>query len=512
MVDDGRQIKAGVVLSYATLALNNIIALVYTPFMLRMMGQSEYGLYSLVASVVAYLTIMDFGFGNAIVRYTAKYNAEGRRKEQYSLFGMFLSIYIAIGILSLTAGAWLYFNVEELFGTTMSATELSEARVMVLLMVANIALTFPLSLFPSVIMAYENFVFHKAVNIIRIFLQPCIMLPLLFFGYKAVAMVVVTTALNLLTQAVYCWYCFSRLHIRISFSSFDKTLLREISTYSFYVFLTIIVDRAFWSTGQFILGVLSGTEDVAVYSLVVQICNYYMSFSLAISGVFLPKITHYVATGRAMSEISDMFVRIGRLQFMVLGYILSGFILFGRPFIHYWAGAGYEMVYPLAVLLMIPQTVPLIQNLGISILQAQNRQMFRSFLNVTVALISVFVGYRLTKAYGITGCAAATAMALAVGHGVILNWYYCTRIKIDILSFWRQIVRLALLFAISSAVTWIVIKTVGGGYSIPCLAGEGLLFSVVAYLLLWRFGCNDFERKYMEYPIRKLKEKLCIQC
>ena len=67
-----KQLKAGVLLSYLTLALSNIIALVYTPFMLRLMGQSEYGLYSLVASVVAYLTILDFGFGNAIIRYTAK--------------------------------------------------------------------------------------------------------------------------------------------------------------------------------------------------------------------------------------------------------------------------------------------------------------------------------------------------------------------------------------------------------------------------------------------------------
>ena len=100
-MSSSRQIKMGVILSYLTLALSNIIALVYTPFMLRMMGQSEYGLYSLVASVVAYLTIMDFGFGNAIVRYTAKYRAELKQNEQYYLFGMFLAIYVIIGLIIL---------------------------------------------------------------------------------------------------------------------------------------------------------------------------------------------------------------------------------------------------------------------------------------------------------------------------------------------------------------------------------------------------------------------------
>jgi len=68
--------------------------------MLRMMGQSEYGLYSLVASVIAYLTIMDFGFGNAIIRYTAKFRAEGKLQEQYSMFGMFLILYSIIGVIA----------------------------------------------------------------------------------------------------------------------------------------------------------------------------------------------------------------------------------------------------------------------------------------------------------------------------------------------------------------------------------------------------------------------------
>ena len=80
------QLKAGALLSYVSIVLNNIIGLVYTPFMLRMMGQVEYGLYSLAASVVAYLTVLDLGFANAIVRYTAKYRVEGKVKEQYEMF------------------------------------------------------------------------------------------------------------------------------------------------------------------------------------------------------------------------------------------------------------------------------------------------------------------------------------------------------------------------------------------------------------------------------------------
>ena len=117
------QLKAGAALSYISIGLNNIIGLLYTPYMLRMMGQNEYGLYSLVASVVAYLTVLDLGFGNAIVRYTAKFRAEAKTKEQYEMFGMFLVLYCAIGLVALGAGFGLYLHIDTLFGDTMSPEE-----------------------------------------------------------------------------------------------------------------------------------------------------------------------------------------------------------------------------------------------------------------------------------------------------------------------------------------------------------------------------------------------------
>ena len=104
------QLKARVVLNYVIIALNTLVGLAYTPYMLRCLGQNEYGLYSLVASVIAYLTILDFGFGNAIIRYTAKFRAEGKKKEQWEMFGMFLIVYSIIGIIALCGGLGLYFN------------------------------------------------------------------------------------------------------------------------------------------------------------------------------------------------------------------------------------------------------------------------------------------------------------------------------------------------------------------------------------------------------------------
>ena len=185
------QLKAGAILNYVVILLNTLVGLLYTPYMLRMMGQSEYGLYALVASVISYLTVLDLGLGNAVVRYTAKFRAEGKQTEQYEMFGMFFILYIAIGFIALVAGSALYFNVDAMFGSTMTAMELDKARVMMILLVLNLAVTFPMSIFGSIITAYEHFVFPRVVNICRILLNTVVMICLLHMGYKAIAMVIV---------------------------------------------------------------------------------------------------------------------------------------------------------------------------------------------------------------------------------------------------------------------------------------------------------------------------------
>ena len=141
------QLKAGAILSYGILALSNLVALLYTPYMLRMMGQSEYGLYSIVASVMAYLTVLDFGLGNTIVRYTAKYRAEGKSEQLYSMFGMFVLIYSVIGLIAMGMGIVLYFNIDTLYSGALTPEELRKVQVMILLMTFNLTFTFPFSIF-----------------------------------------------------------------------------------------------------------------------------------------------------------------------------------------------------------------------------------------------------------------------------------------------------------------------------------------------------------------------------
>ena len=143
-MNESSERKKGAILSYVTIGINTLIQLLYVPFLIRRLGQSEYGLYSLVASIIGYLTIMDFGFGNAIIVYTSKYKAQNKLNEEKKLHGMFNLIFKIVGIIAALLGLLLFLNVNNLFGHTMTSIEIHKMKIMMLILSFNLMITFSL--------------------------------------------------------------------------------------------------------------------------------------------------------------------------------------------------------------------------------------------------------------------------------------------------------------------------------------------------------------------------------
>ena len=499
----GNQLKAGAVLNYAIIIINALVGILYTPYMLRHLGQSEYGLYSLVASVISYLTILDFGMGNAIVRYTAFYRAKGSREELYEMFGTFFILYLFVSILVLLGGFLLYLNVDSFFGNTMTQYELLNAKIMIAILIFNLAVSFPMSIFSSIITAYERFVFPKLLTIIRILLNTLVVVILLKYGYKAVSIVIVHTLFNLLS--LYANYLYSKLvlKIKIVFKSFNVRFIKEVSVYSFWIFLNVIMDKIYWSTGQFVLGAVSGTIAVSIFAIAIQLHAMYNQFSTAIASVFLPRVTTLVSTERSDTFISDLFIKTGRIQFCIMSLILSGFICFGKPFILLWAGKEYGESYIISILFFISLFIPLIQNLGITILQARNQMKFRSVLYLIISVISLIFQIFLAKIWGPIGCGVSISVSLLLGQGLIMNYYYYKYQKINIILFWKEIARMSVV----PITIVLVVYNCMNYYSITTwfdLILAIIIFGTLYVSCLYFFSMNSYEKNLISQPIRKI--------
>ena len=498
------QKKAGVLLSYGQTVLSTVISIIYTPVMLRLLGQSEYGLYTLVNGFISNLSLMSFGLGSAYVRYYARAEVSDGEDGVARINGMFMTIFLVIGALSLLVGGILVANVHNIFAAKLTPQEIGTARVLMALLVVNIAVSFPCSVFTSYITAREHFLFQRVVSMIRTVLNPIVMLPLLLMGLGSISLVVVTLVLSAVTDLLSMRYCFKKLGMRMTFGHFDFGLLREMAGFSFFIFLNMIIDQINWTVDTTLLGIISGTTATAIYGVGSQVHRYYMTLSTSISGVFVPQINRIVAQGDGNGELTRLFTRVGRIQFMLLMLVLTGFIFVGEPFIEAWGGGEYEGAYPIALMLMVPTTIPLIQNMGIEIQRAKNRHQFRSKVYFLMALGNVLISIPLGMRYGGLGCAMGTAISMVIGNGLVMNWYYHTHIGLDMGYFWRQILSTVPAMLLPAAAGLIVVRLHAfTGYSgvIAFALPYAALYALCVYIL----AMNEEEKDMACAVARRLR-------
>ena len=498
-----KEIKLGAILSYVIIFANMIIGVLYTPILTAKLGQSEYGLYSLVTSIISYLTILDFGFGNAIIVYTARYRVNNEKEKQEKLHGMFFLIYTVIGVIAGIIGAFIWLNADKLFANSMSIEEISKAKVLLGILTFNLIVTFSLSVFSSIITAYEKFVFAKVLNLARIILNPIIMIILLNMGYKSVALVILTTVLNITTLLLNFWYCKTKLHIKLKFGKLDFSLLKEIMAYSVWVLLNSIMDKINWALDQFILGIYAGTVAVAVYSVAGNLNQMYMNFSTAISGVLLPRVTEMEEKKASDKEFTDIFIKTGRLQYIVMALIMSGFVLYGREFINIlWVGPDYDQSYFIACILMIPSTVSLIQNVGLNILQAKNKYKFRVIVLMIFAVVNIIVSIILAQIYGGIGAAIGTAISIVLGQIIFMNIFYYKNVKIDIPLFWKNIFKMSIPMLVAIIIA-IIIKQIWTINSSLVLILQIVIYSIIYAILVWNKSMNNEEKNMIKKFIKR---------
>ena len=497
------QLKIGVMLSYVSMIVQNIITIVYTPVMLRLLGQNEYGLYQLVYSVVSYLGLLNFGFGSAYVRFYSRYRVKDDQEGIAKLNGMFMIVFTVIAMIALLAGGILVSNVNNLFSKSLTVSEIDTARILMLLMVINLAISFPSSVFDSFVTAHECYFFQRVISLLQTILNPFITLPLLLMGYKSVSLVVVTTILTVSKFIINYWYCTKKLKLKFIFKNTPISLLKEIGVFSFYIFINMIVDQINWSVDKFILGIFGGTTAVAIYAVGGQINTMYMSLSSSISSVFIPRVNKIVAMDENNNkELTELFTKVGRIQFIILAMVIGGFIVIGQYFINVWAGNDYNNAYYVALLLIVPVTVPLIQNLGIEIQRAKNMHKFRSIVYFFIAIGNVFMSIPLVQLFGEIGAALGTCLTMVLGNIILMNWYYQVKIKMDMKYFWKQISMLMPCVLLSLGLSKILVVN-----SIIHFLIIGIFYVCVYVMCLFTFGMNTYEKNLIRGPINKILKR-----
>lgn len=418
------QVKKGALLSYANIFLTNVIGLFLTPFIVKNLGNSEYGLYILIGGIIAYISVLDLGLNNTIIRYVSKYRAEKDKVSEEKFLTTIMFIYSTIALAVVVTGILIYFNLDSIFSKSLSVSELAKAKKMFLILILNLAITLPGGSFTAICNAYENFIFPRLLSIIKYLSRTILIIVLLKMGGDAITLVWIDTFLNVVIIFVSVIYVLGKLKVKFSYSIIlDRALIKEIFSYSLWIFVYAIVIQLQWNAGQTVLGITVDTLTVAIFGVGVMLGGYYGSFAGAINTLLLPRATKLSVSNDNSTAYTNEMIRVGRMNMFILFLFLSGFYLFGHQFVNLWLGDVYDQSWFVAILIMLFWTLSLVQAFGSSILEAKKKNRFKSLLSVITLSIGVLVGYFLSVQYGIYGMIYPLVMAIFINSVVMLLYF-----------------------------------------------------------------------------------------
>ena len=499
------QKKIGIVLSYAQILVTIAVNLLYTPIMLRLLGQSEYGIYSLSSSVIGYLALLYAGMTSTYLRYYSRYKKTEDKSAIARLNGLFLVMFSVLGICALMTGLLLADNLHIILGNGLTQAEYRLAHVLFVIMAVNMALLMPKTVFSTLIFSQERFIFIKFLDVSQAILMPIITLPLLYRGYGSVGMSCVVLFLTGITLLISMYYCLKKLACQFSFCHIPFELIPEMLSFSLFILLQGIMDQLNWHLGKLLLANFADSAAIAIYAVGLQIDLLIINFSAAISGVFVPQIYEFVQT-KKIAELNKLWLKVGRYQFFVVYFVFIGLLFFGRTFIRLWAGDSYEMAYIVAVLLVLPLTIHLCQVLAMEILRAYNRHGTWTLVHFAASIAGFLFCIPLTKYYGLMGVTIGTCVSMFLVVNLYDNWYYAKAANLDVLSFFKEMKKLlpAMLMTAACAVFFVSIIEIDNW---KALILTGSLFTIMYGLIMYQIGMNHDEKFLVKNIINRITSK-----
>lgn len=486
------QKKNGAILSYINIIMKNVVTFMYTPFLLKFIGQGDYGLFQMTNSVITSLSLLSMGFSSAYVRFYIKYKTNKEYESLRKLNGMYLLLFCLISLVAVFIGGILVCNVSNIFNLRPRQVNLMQKLMGV--MVLNVALTFPSSVFDANIIVNQKFIYQQGRQLMQTVLVPLIAVPMILQGSGVLAIGITQTVVTTLFLIMNAHLCIKKLHMKFNFKNLKFGMFKEVLVFSFFIFLNQIVDLINNNGPNFILGIFDGAEQVAIFAIAIQIKNLFFMLSTSLSNVFIPKVNELVSEKKGTQVLTNLMIKIGRIQMAVLLFVLGGFIVVGEYFIHLWAGDKNSLAYWLVIVMVLPSVIPLSQNLGIEIQRAMNKHVFRSITYLVFATINIMFTVVGTKYIGLIGASSGYVISIICANGILMNWYYQKKMGLDIILYWKKTLGILIPFLVSTGVV-LVLEVFIPINSLVGFVSYGLIYVLIFGTTYLMFVANKYEKE-----------------
>ena len=428
------QLKMGAAISYFSMAFSIVAGLVYTPWMVGKIGQSNYGLYTLANSLIM-IFVMDFGLGSAVSRFVAKYRAEKRFDAVNDILGVIYKLYIIIDIAIFTILLGVFFFVGKIY-KELAPAELETLRELYIIVGVYHIIAFPFTPLNGILNAYEKFIQLKICDLMYKVVSVLSVVVVLFFSSSVIAVITANVLTHMTVVIIKFIFVKTSVPIRVNFKASGKSLYKNLFSFTLWTTVISIMQRFTHSFAPSVLGMTSGAKEIALYAPAVTLEGYFFTFGQAINGLFLPRVSKYIADGEE-DNILKLMIKVGRYQAMVLGIIFIGFVCVGKEFMTLWMGPDYTKTYYLALIILFPTLISSTQQIAKTTVIAKKLVRYHAICSIFTGFIGLTISYLISSKIGAMGACIGTAFA-TMGNITCLNVVYKKKAGINVFEFYKK--------------------------------------------------------------------------
>jgi len=507
-VKSSKELYWGVTLSYLTTFVSLGVSLLLTPIIIRLLGQSDYGLYEAIGSFVNYLSVLDLGFGAVVTRYTAKYQQEGKFEARDKFLYTCRNIYLCLSGVILILGTILYFFIDDAFKNSFTAEELSRAKILFIIVLLTTAISIYSQIYKGLLNGVQLFIWPRVIQLIKAVLSKVVSIAILYMGASSVGF----TAVILVFEVVACILLMYKAHHIVSFvkNKMPRKQLIELFTFTGYLFVLAIVSQIYWQIDKLVLGMVMGTISVAIYSAALNIQNILRNVSSSIKDVLIPKATQISEEQVFSTNLTTEFmIKSGRIIMMIYGLMVVGITVLGDKFIYLWLGEDYVSAAPLLLILAYSSLLPTILLPGEELCKTFNHHGPLALIYLFVSIVNIILTVVMVRYMGLYGAAFSTAIGLIIGNVCISLLYFRKKLNIKI---WKLLYgvshKIIVILLIVGIIGYLLDISCFRSYSWMILLIEVFIMCIVFFGLMHFWGFNENEKLIENKIITPIKNKI----
>lgn len=496
----------GISLQYINMFLNMICGLFLSAFLLRSLGDTEYGIYQTISSFVNYLVLLEFGVSTVITRNIVACRAQNDESGiQKNISTIWSITSILTGIIVLV-GVIFYFLLGTIYAQSFTEEQIQYGKQIFLVVLAFLVASVFSNTLNGILLGFEKYSIPPIITLVRLLSRTLTLVFLILVFRKSIVIACVDLFCAVMVDAWLIIYCHKKLHFSFSFRYFDRSVFRNSLPLATAIFIQTLVNQANSNVDKFVIGIKLGPEEVTVYSVGLFIYNVFSSLTTIPITMYAPQVVKEISNGYKPNDVSTHLISPSRLIVIVGGCVLFAFFAVGKQFISIVYGDSYNIAWKIALIIMVPMLINMSNGIMINILDATNKRMARSGVLLLTTIGNIILTVLWIDKYGIMGACIATAVCTLLGQITLMDIYYYKSLGIKVLSFKMSTYKGIVVWQlVASVIAFFVAKSISNMYA-SFFVGSFVFITVfcVTFLL---FGATAMEKKLVNKYWQVIKNK-----